>query len=353
MDVVDVQVLPPVSEQEQRGVLAADLHELRSRIDLERGPALRIRYYDRGHDRDGWIVLVIHHFVFDAMATVVLLDDLDAALADLTAGRALTPPSPSRAWAQWSQHLRDMAVSDELAGELAYWTSILRAGAATLRPADKPASPEAPGAVVRTLPAEQVADVLKHGPDAQEAAMCAAACALGRWRDTSSVSVMTEGAATSNPYRPAGRPPAIGWFTTVHPLLLPVDPAASVRECLPAVARTVRSVPHDGVGYGILRHLSPDSPALAPLRSLPEPDVLVVHGAHDGSRVDSGIRLLRQRPELFADVPPRLPPCFPLELHTTVTDYGLQLTIVHDGRHGDRIGALADEAVRAFAELVT
>ncbi|MFF3484391.1 amino acid adenylation domain-containing protein [Streptomyces sp. NPDC002701] len=350
-DVFDVQVLPALDESEEREYLAADLDQLRSLIDLERGPALRVRYYDRGHGRGGRLVLVIHHFVFDNVATVVLIDDLDAALAELLAGRPLPPPQPSRTWREWSQHLQDMADCDELAGELAYWTSTLRSGAALLT--DPPPPRHGPGGVARRrLPPDQVAPVLKGGPEADEAAMCAFACALARWSGTTGAYVMTEGAATPNVYRPAGRSPAIGWFTSVHPLMLPVDPTASVRDNLPAITDRVRSVPNDGVGYGILRHLTPAAPAIAALRALPEPEVLVIHGTHDGSAFDTGVTFLRNRRDGFARAPERMPEAFPLVLTTTLTQGELQLILLYDGRHTEQEAeALADEGARAFAEL--
>ncbi|MFN2496068.1 MAG: condensation domain-containing protein [Pseudonocardiaceae bacterium] len=359
-DIFDVQILPPLSEPEELAVVAADLEDLRSRIDLERGPALRVRYYDRGHNRNGWLVFVVHHFVLDNMATVVLIDDLDAALTGILAGRRLEPPPPSQTWSQWSQHLQDMAVSEELAGELTYWTGILRAGADTLARTDRPARGDAAPAISRTLDPDRVAKVLvEGGPRAQEAALCAFASALARWRGTPSAYLMTEGQATPNVYRPAGWPPAVGWFTSMHPLVLPVNPDISVLDCLPAVADRIRSVPNDGVGYGILRHVTPDSPRLAQLRALPEPDALVVHssragsGSDAGSGADAGLRLLRNRFDLLADTPLRSIPSFPLELITTVDGGTLQLIVIHDGRYGEneQIDTLADEVVRAFAEL--
>ncbi|GLZ40295.1 non-ribosomal peptide synthetase [Actinokineospora sp. NBRC 105648] len=349
LDVFDTQVLPRTDDAGERAVVVADVAELRSRIDLERGPAVRVRYYDRGHNRGGWLVFVIHHFVFDNMATVMLIDDLDRALSDLLAGRPLPTPEPLLTWREWSQHLHDMAGSDELAGELAYWTGVQRAGAATIPAGLTPGTAGTPGPLVsRTL--DRAAEVLKQGRAADEAAMTAFACALARWRGTSSAYVMTEGLATPNAYRPPGRSPAVGWFTTVHPLLLPVDPAAGVLDSLPEVSDRVRSVPNDGVGYGILRHLTPHSPRVADLRSLPEPDALVLHSSHDGSRFDSGVALLRNRSDLFADVPKPLVECFPLVLTTNVVGDALRIAVQHDGRYGD-VEPLADEVARAFAEL--
>ncbi|MCS0603725.1 amino acid adenylation domain-containing protein [Streptomyces sp. LP11] len=353
VDVYDSLVLPPLDPAAERAFLTADLARLKALVDLERGPALRVRYYDRGHGRPAWVVLLIHHFVFDNMSTVVLIDELDTLLGELAAGRPLPAPVPVPTWPAWSRHLTHMASSDELAGELAYWTSVLESGARSYPVGDPPfGGRPAGGAVQRTVAADQVAPVLRGGPDAEPAAMTAFACALARRHGTHTVSVMTEGRAEPNVFRPAGPSPAIGWFTTLHPLTLSADPGADVLDALASVTDTVRSVPNDGVGYGILRHLSPRSPGVDRLRALPEPAVLVIHGTHDGSGFDTGVRLLRARRDLTSGAPRLLPGGFPLVLTSTVTEGALRLVLLYDDSHTEKeAGALADETVRAFTEL--
>jgi non-ribosomal peptide synthase protein (TIGR01720 family) len=54
----------------------------------------------------------------------------------------------------------------------------------------------------------------------------------------------------------------VGWFTTLHPVALPggTDPATA----LAATKEMLLTVPRHGLGYGLLRHLSPwDPPATA------------------------------------------------------------------------------------------
>ena len=49
----------------------------------------------------------------------------------------------------------------------------------------------------------------------------------------------------------------MGWFSTVYPIPLPCMGAqgASAAQLLEEVARTVKAVPHHGIGYGLLRYL--------------------------------------------------------------------------------------------------
>jgi phthiocerol/phenolphthiocerol synthesis type-I polyketide synthase E len=49
----------------------------------------------------------------------------------------------------------------------------------------------------------------------------------------------------------------IGWFATIYPIALPCigDSGASASQLLEEVSRTLKDVPHQGVGYGLLRYL--------------------------------------------------------------------------------------------------
>jgi hypothetical protein len=346
-DVFDTLVLPRLSDEEELGIVADDCEAMKAEMDPARGPLFRVRHYDRGRARGGLLVLLVNHFVFDNMSTVVVLDDLDVLLGDLTAGRTpAAAPRPPR-WREWAGHLRAMAASDERAAELTYWTATLRAGAA----AGTIGGPPGDGIVARTLEHPEVAALLAAGgAHGREAALCAVACGLARWQDAPSAFVMTEGEATPNPFRLAGRGPSVGWFTTLHPLVLPVEPGAAARDGLAEIADRARSVPNDGVGYGILRHLSPDSPGTARLRALPEPDVLVLHGPSDTSAFDSGVRLLRTRWDLSVNLKRAVASWFPLVVTSAVRDGALRLAVA-GGLGQDRLDALADEIVAAFTEL--
>ncbi|RSM44580.1 peptide synthetase [Amycolatopsis balhimycina DSM 5908] len=346
-DVFDAVVLPPLSEDEELAIVMDDCQTLKAEMDPARGPLFRVRHYDRGRARGGLLVLLVNHFVFDNMSTVVVLDDLDVLLADLTAGRTPDPaPRPPR-WREWAEHLRAMATSDELAGELTYWTATLRAGAA----AGTIGSPPGDDITARTLEHPELARLLAAGAaHGREAALCAVACGLARWQDAPSAFVMTEGESTPNPFRLAGRGPSVGWFTTLHPLVLPVGRGTTARDCLPEITDRLRSVPNDGVGYGMLRHLSPDSPGTARLRALDEPDVLVLHGPSDTSAFDSGVRLLRTRWDLSLSLKRAVASWFPLVVTTAVREGALRLAVA-GGVGQDRMDALADEILGAFEEL--
>ncbi|GAA3463671.1 condensation domain-containing protein [Saccharothrix longispora] len=334
----DVVFLPPGDERE---VVAADCRALKDDLDLERGPLARARYYERGHLRGGLLVLLVHHFVFDNMSTVVLLDDLDALIAEAVAGRAATPAPAPAGWREWAWHLHDLAASDEVAAELAYWTAVLREGSSF----GLPAGSGGEGLVSRSAGPVPVASA-----SGREVALCATALGLARWSGADGAFLAVEGEATPNVYRRAGRGPSIGWFTSLHPVSLPV--ADSARATLPLVVDRARSVPHDGVGYGVLRHLSPHGPGPAALRALPEPRALLVHVPGDVAAFDTGVGLLRTRWDLAVHLKKAMTSWFPLIVAVSERAGEVRVDVNSLADFGQsEVEALADGIAAAYGEL--
>ncbi|MFI8214574.1 amino acid adenylation domain-containing protein [Streptomyces sp. NPDC085932] len=354
--VVDVRALPLLDDDAVPAVLEADKSELAVAVDPVRGPLLRARFYDRGPRRTGILLLAVHHFAYDHISAVPLLEELNCALR--TASPAEQQPDDGdvrrRAWRHWTAHLRRQARGDEPAGELGHWTAVLRSVRAAGTLPDRPAGPCTGTAVLRrTLPPEQVAAVLgESGAPGREAAVASVACAWSRWRGAPDACVLTVGSGTPNPYRPADRSPALGWFTTAHPVLLPVAPGQHAGTLVPAAAEILRSVPNDGVGYGILRHLSPLTEATAALRALPEPDLLVEHTATGADELRTGADPVWIRSGPLALPQNALLSYVPAIVTSAVSAGALELHLVHDDRlPADRMNALADRLAEAFAEL--
>ncbi|WP_424186407.1 condensation domain-containing protein [Actinokineospora sp. G85] len=340
----DVSVLPPMDEQRERERIAADCRDLRADLDLRRGPVVRARYYQRGHGRGGLLLLLVHHFVFDNMSTVVLVDDLDAALTDLVAGRVPAPEPHPPGWRRWSEHLRDMSTSDTLAAELDYWTAIAGAGA-DLDPLTGGGGGGTARHFLDTAPASGTATE-------REVALCAVAHGLARWGGAAGAYLTVEGEATPNAYRHAGRGPAVGWFTTLHPVVVPVGPGASARDCLPEVVDRVRSVPNDGVGHGMLRHLSPTNAAVARFRALPEPRAILLHAPSDVAAFDAGVRLVRTRWDLSVNLKQAVSSWFPLMVAVAERESRLCVELTSAEHFGQaELDGMAELIGAAFTDL--
>jgi non-ribosomal peptide synthase protein (TIGR01720 family) len=86
---------------------------------------------------------------------------------------------------------------------------------------------------------------------------------------------------------------SVGWFTSIYPVLLTLKTSGrdwEPGESLKSIKEQLRAVPGHGIGYGVLRYLSPDSEVRDKLRQMPPANILFNYlGQLDQPLQDSGI----------------------------------------------------------------
>ncbi|WP_268250380.1 non-ribosomal peptide synthetase [Lentzea cavernae] len=241
-----------------QGDVEHNMDALQRSLDLENGPLVAAVLFDRG-DEPAWLGLVVHHLVVDGVSWNVLLDDLDAAYQ----GEELPPKTTS--FRRWAESVNTFAGSDEVRAELPYWLE--KAETPFTLPVDATgANTEDSAAVVEValeagdLPNAQVLDVV----------LAALHQTLGEWAGTDTVVVDLEhhGRESVAPGTDLSR--TVGWFTSVHPLVLRHDDLTDGAGVVAAARESLKSVPRHGVGYGALRHLTVEDADVRRLRAAPD-----------------------------------------------------------------------------------
>ena len=115
---VDLSALPAT---EQAAALEAAAASMQASLDLASGPLLRAVLFELGAQRPGRLLLVIHHLVVDGVSWRILLEDLRARLPAAAAGRRCScrprRPRSRTGPSGWRGYARSEAVR----AELAYW----------------------------------------------------------------------------------------------------------------------------------------------------------------------------------------------------------------------------------------
>ena len=211
------------------------------------------------------VVVAVHHAVFDVVSWSILANDLEAGL---TAGPSAIKPA-STAWSWWAQALAQQAGK---AAHLSYWREVAdRAQGAAAIPVDYPAAPNREGDVRERrlrLDPERSGRFLAglsavFGLRTHEAILAAVGRGLARWAG-SPLAIDLEGHGRLPFDAAIDLSRTIGWFTTRYPVVLPSVDGESGSGWLVAMKETVRRIPDNGIGYGLLRY-----GAEAPLRTEP------------------------------------------------------------------------------------
>ncbi|GIG87190.1 non-ribosomal peptide synthetase [Plantactinospora endophytica] len=283
-----------LTDEALRDRITAAADEAGARLAPEAGAMLQAVWLDAGRDRTGRLVVVVHHVVVDGVSWRILLPDLAAAWPDVAAGRTprLEPVgTPLRRWAELA--IADADSADRTA-ELPLWTELLRGDDPPL--ADRPLDPvgdlDSVHRLTLRLPADRTAPLLTSIPAAFSAGvndvlLTAFALALADWRRRRGTSVpgpalvaleghgreeqLADGVDLSR---------TLGWFTSIFPVRLdpgPIDLADALAggedagRALKRIKEGLRAIPDHGLGYGLLRHLNPETAAV--LAGLPQPQI--------------------------------------------------------------------------------
>ncbi|WP_256789099.1 non-ribosomal peptide synthetase [Frankia sp. AvcI1] len=378
-DSVDVDAL--LREVPGDAEAAAELDAAAGRLDPENGVMAQFVWFTADADAHAEahadrLLIVLHHLVVDGVSWRILLPDLAAAWQRVRDGRAPAATAVGTSVRRWAHALVDEAATARRVAELPAWQAVARGNEPTLgaRELDRARDVAATVDTVRVQIPAAVTEVLlttvpalfRGGVD--DGLLAGLALALACWRRSrgvaaSSTLVRLEGHGRDEQMVPgADLASTIGWFTAMYPVRLDLagidvaqalagGPAAGA--AIKAVKEQVRAVPAGGIGYGLLRHLNPDTAAV--LAGEPEPQIGFNYlGRTSAADVPADLRSLgwspdTTHPDLIAAPDGDMPVLSALEINAvaTTTPAGSELTAYF----GFPTGVLSRDEVTELAGL--
>ncbi|MEV6684098.1 amino acid adenylation domain-containing protein [Streptomyces sp. NPDC051130] len=264
--------------------LPLQLAAARARLRPEEGRMLQAVLLDEGGDRPGRLLIVVHHLAVDGVSWRILLPDLEAAWSAVVAGREVRLDPVPTSFRGWARALSEQARSARSTGELAMWNNATSADPLLgERPLDPAQDTRADAGEVRiTLSSEWTTEVLTTVPavfhaEVNEVLLTGLALAISNWRRTRGVSTTR----TLIELEGHGREPVpadldlsrtVGWFTSVFPVALDLgeDDGPDYGAALKRIKEQLRAIPGRGIGYGLLRHLNPQTARVLSRRAVPQ-----------------------------------------------------------------------------------
>jgi amino acid adenylation domain-containing protein/non-ribosomal peptide synthase protein (TIGR01720 family) len=253
--------------QRAQAELTGVADKLQRGLDLHYGPLLRAAFVDLGEPDDVRLVIVAHHLVIDGVSWRILVADLETAAA---AQSRQEPPAwgpRTSSFGDWAARLTEFAATPELRAQAGYWQGEL----ADFQPLFTPPAgahnlaKDARSRLGR-LDAASTAALLREVPRQfgvringvlLTALSAAVRVVLGR----DGFVVNLEGHGREPLFDDVDLTRTVGWFTSIFPVRLHAG-TAGLAQLLPLVDARLRSVPDNGVGYGVLRYLSEEDMGL-------------------------------------------------------------------------------------------
>ena len=246
----------------EREAISAIVSDTIGAQDLDSWPLTATYVIDAQGD-PRFLVLTVHQMVDDTTSREVLVTDLLTAFAQRLAGSDIALEPATTGWREWSQRCAALAAHPAVLDRRNYW--IDNAAKATVRLADAeiagaPAADDLTRLAIALTP-EQTSQVdnarriLQASTEEILLAALARILAITVGDGVAAVDLASAGRSVLRPEVDLRR--TVGWFSTICPIALPcMDlPGASAVQLLGEVSRTVKAVPHHGIGYGLLRYL--------------------------------------------------------------------------------------------------
>ncbi len=288
---LDMRVVDLRNREDWELVLQAEAEKTEASFDLAGGPLMKLKLF-RAPDGDHLLVAA-HHLVMDGISWRILLEDINRALGQLRQGKEIDLPQKTVSFKDWSERLSAYAGTAEAAAEWEYWqgleASISREEVALL-PGLKvraetigswgwivPAGLAEEAKVVRmALSEEDTARLLHEVPSAyntgiEEILLAALALAVKDWTEGSKICLALEGHGRDGLAEEVNISRTVGWFTTMYPVVLDLGSASTetdLKKMLIDTKETLRRVPNHGLGYGVLKYLTPQMVPAKELKTL-------------------------------------------------------------------------------------
>lgn len=352
-------VASPADELAGNEALAESVDRAQSSLDLASGPLARAVLSEDDAGGLSRLLLVVHHLVVDTVSWQILLEDFDAAYRALSSGIPVALPPKTTSFRRWAEALVELARGGDVARESDYWLSRLQAWT-PLVPAEANGENTVGSArsVTSRFSKEETQSILQEIPAAfrthiNDALLTALAMAFLA-KGGSPLVIELEGHGREDIIPGIDLSRTVGWLTARFPVRLEISPTASAGENLAAVKEQLREIPGRGLGFGLLRYLSPTGFSQgAGWSSLPEPDVSFNYlGRVDQAMPDSpGIR---RRPSIGNTRSPQDRRAHALAIEGKVLDGCLQFSWIYSEARNRRgtIETLAGAFATAMRELV-
>ncbi|KYF79126.1 hypothetical protein BE11_45185 [Sorangium cellulosum] len=353
--------LSAVQGAEQAAALSRAAGQWQARLHLTEGPLLCAVLFDLGPARGGRLLLAAHHLVVDAVSWRILLEDLHTAYQQRAAGEEIRLPERTTGFASWARRLRAHAQSDEVARQADAWIAAARPTAPLTT--DDPNGAGLEGDTVRRTDRLDegetralLAATSAYRTRVDELLLTALGGALARWTGDAAVLVDMEGHGR-DALGDVDVSRTVGWFTSLYPVRLEVQPDAACDQALKAVKEQLRGASCRGATYGLLRYLSEDARG-AQLSGQPAPAVSFNYlGQWDDRLAASPLFALAEDDEddlVGAERDPRAPRGYELEVDAAVVGGRLRVTWSYSGaRHRpETIQRLSEDFAARLRALV-
>ena len=347
-------------EQDERIVEIAS--GLQSGLDLSQGPLMQAAYFKMGDDVNGRFLLIFHHLIIDGVSWRIILGDLIKVYDQLEKGEEVSLSAVTVSYHQWAAALKRYAQSEAIRSQLDYWTE--QEDAVPLK-TDFPCEQKDNlvvdvKSITSFLNEQETESLLREAPAAygthiNDILLTALLIAFKKWTGQKSLRIHLEGHGRNDIGDGLDLSGTVGWFTSIYPVVLRNDQEDSMGGLLKSVKEQLRSIPMNGIGYGLLRYSGNDDDDYhKKLASIPSPEISFNYLGQTSQLQAEGSRFTIANESSGAAASPKGWRYHLLDVNGMVVNDRLKVDFMYNDKiHGrETIEHLSDGFITALRDLI-
>ena len=241
-----------------------EANRIQKSIDLEKGPLVKLGLFKTS--AGDHLLIVIHHLVVDGISWRILLEDFALGYQQTMNNETLRFPAKTDSFKHWANGLKQYAESRLPLSELEYWQRIEKTRIPPLPEDFKISQTEKKIknllSLRLTLNPEQTRQLLKevnqaYSTEINDILLAALGLAVKDWAGIDKVFINLEGHGRQEIMEDMDISRTVGWFTSQYPVFLEMSHHRDLSYTIKHIKETLRQIPNKGIGYGILKYLTP------------------------------------------------------------------------------------------------
>ncbi len=272
-----------IGDEGLRELIAAESDAAVGRLDPDNGVIVVAVWIDLGSERQGRLILAVHHLAVDGVSWRIIIEDQSEACRQVLAGQRVALPPVPTSIRTYARAVNENAQQAARLAEFEHWTAVLAPGGEldpqagpTMLTVGATRDHEVRLTAAETLPLLTTVPAAANA-DVTETLVAALHLAVSRWRAAHGGAAHADLVLDLERHGRDGwgedldLSRTVGWFTSIAPVRLPA-PAADLLGVLKEVKERLRSAPDGGLGFGQLRYCNPRTAGV--LGRLPGPQLL-------------------------------------------------------------------------------
>ncbi|KKB72066.1 MULTISPECIES: non-ribosomal peptide synthetase [Bacillus] len=214
------------------------------------------------------LLIAIHHLVVDGVSWRILFEDFETAYSQALQGKTIELGYKTDSYKTYAEKLAEYAQTKKLFKERDYWRDISKGTMAFLpkqrRAEDNYENSNTLRVFLSETETEQLLGEVHKAYNTQinDILLTALLITARKMTGENKLKILMEGHGREDILQDVDISRTVGWFTSIYPVFIDLEDETELSMTIKMVKETLRKIPNNGIGYGILKFLSKDEELL-------------------------------------------------------------------------------------------